>query len=136
MDNLQTLTTILMVVIIVIVVLLIALVIVYFSTKNKTEKKSNKTEKFTQEDGKAIPKTKTFAVESVMDFMEFDRIEDNMIIQKDGFKYIMVIECQGINYDLMSQVEKNAVEEGFIQFLNTIRHPVQLYVQTRTRDLV
>lgn len=135
MDNLQTLTTILMVVIIVIVVLLISLVIVYFSTKNKKDKKSNKTEKFTKEDGKAIPKTKTFAVESVMDFMEFDRIEDNMIIQKDGFKYIMVIECQGINYDLMSQVEKNAVEEGFIQFLNTIRHPVQLYVQTRTINL-
>lgn len=135
MDNLQTLTTILMVVIIVICVLLVALVVVYFSTKNKKDKKSGKAEKIAEEEGKAFPKSKTFAVESVMDFMEFDRIEDNMIIQKDGFKYIMVIECQGINYDLMSEVEKNAVEEGFIQFLNTIRHPVQLYVQTRTINL-
>ena len=135
MDNLQTLTTILMIIIVVIVVLLVALVIVYFSTKNKKDKKTNKSEKITEENGKEIPKSKTFAVESVMDFMEFDRIEDNMIIQKDGFKYIMVIECQGINYDLMSEVEKNGVEEGFIQFLNTIRHPVQLYVQTRTINL-
>ena len=47
----------------------------------------------------------------------------------------MVVECQGINYDLMSEVEKNAVEEGFIQFLNTIRHPIQIYVQTRTINL-
>lgn len=135
MDNLQTLTTILMIIIVVIVVLLVALVIVYFSTKNKKDKKTNKSEKITEENGKEIPKSKTFAVESVMDFMEFDRIEDNMIIQRDGFKYIMVIECQGINYDLMSEVEKNGVEEGFIQFLNTIRHPVQLYVQTRTINL-
>jgi len=47
----------------------------------------------------------------------------------------MVVECQGINYDLMSEMEKNAVEEGFVQFLNTIRHPIQIYTQTRTINL-
>ena len=47
----------------------------------------------------------------------------------------MVIECQGVNYDLMSGLEKNSVEQGFMQFLNTIRHPIQLYVQTRTVNL-
>ena len=67
--------------------------------------------------------------------MEFDKIEDNMIITKKGTKYVMVVECQGVNYDLMSEVEKNAVEEGFIQFLNTLRHPVQIYTQTRTINL-
>ena len=35
----------------------------------------------------------------------------------------------------MSEVEKNGVEEGFIQFLNTLRHPIQIYVQTRTINL-
>ena len=47
----------------------------------------------------------------------------------------MVVECQGVNYDLMSEMEKNSVEEGFVQFLNTIRHPVQIYTQTRTVNL-
>ena len=47
----------------------------------------------------------------------------------------MVVECQGINYDLMSEIEKNSVEEGFIQFLNTIRYPIQIYIQTRTLNL-
>lgn len=47
----------------------------------------------------------------------------------------MVVECQGINYDLMSEMEKTGVEEGFIQFLNTLRHPIQIYVQTRTVNL-
>lgn len=73
--------------------------------------------------------------QSVFDFMEFDKIEDNMIIQKEGFKYLMVIECQGINYDLMSGLEKVSVEQGFIQFLNTLRQSIQIYTQTRTVNL-
>ena len=32
-------------------------------------------------------------------------------------------------------MEKTAVEEGFIQFLNTLRHPIQIYIQTRTVNL-
>ena len=47
----------------------------------------------------------------------------------------MVVECQGINYDLMSEMEKVSVEQGFISFLNTLRHPVQLYIQTRKINL-
>ena len=47
----------------------------------------------------------------------------------------MAIECQGVNYDLMSQIEKVSVEEGFQQFLNTLRHPIQIYIQTRTVNL-
>ena len=35
----------------------------------------------------------------------------------------------------MSEQEKVAVEEGFVQFLNTLRFPVQLYVQSRTLNL-
>lgn len=135
-NDLNTLTLILTVVIVIIVILLAILCMVYFMSKTKTNKKKEEN-MVTTPDGisKELPKSKTFAVESVMDFMEFDKIEDNMIVQKKGNKYIMVVECQGINYDLMSEVEKNAVEEGFIQFLNTIRHPVQIYTQTRTINL-
>ena len=54
--------------------------------------------------------------------MQFDKIEDNMIIQDNGARYLMVIECEGINYDLMSQIEKTSIEAGFVQFLNTLRY--------------
>ena len=73
--------------------------------------------------------------QSIFNFMEFDTVRDNMIIQKNGTRYLMVIECQGINYDLMSGVEKTGVEEGFVQFLNTLRHPIQIYIQTRSINL-
>ena len=92
----------------------------------------NKEEKITE---KSDTKTVTLSRKSVFDFMEFDKVEDNMIIQKEGKRFLMVIECQGVNYDLMSRMEKIAVEEGFQQFLNTLRHPIQIYIQTRTVNL-
>lgn len=73
--------------------------------------------------------------ESIYKFMEFDEVKDNMIIRKNRSQYIMVIQCQGVNYDLLSEEEKVAVEEGFVQFLNTLRFPIQLYVQTRSLNL-
>lgn len=135
-NSVESLTSILTIVIIVIFVLLAILAIVYFTSnkkKNKRENNINKTEE--NNDKVKEKKMKNFAIGSVMDFMEFDKVEDNMIVTKNATKYIMIVECQGVNYDLMSEVEKNAVEEGFIQFLNSIRHPIQIYVQTRTVNL-
>lgn len=135
--SLNSLSSILMIIIIIIVILLAVLALIYFRSKNaKPKKEKNISVDDGTEAGVAKEKkAKTFAVESVMDFMEFDKVEDNMIVAKNGAKYIMVVECQGINYDLMSEIEKNAVEEGFVQFLNTIRYPIQIYVQTRTINL-
>ena len=135
--SLNSLSSILMIVIIVIVILLAILALIYFRSKNTKPKKEKNisVDDGTEAGAAKEKKAKTFAVESVMDFMEFDKVEDNMIVAKNGAKYIMVVECQGINYDLMSEIEKNAVEEGFVQFLNTIRYPIQIYVQTRTINL-
>ena len=140
MDNVQLLTVILTIVVGIIVMLAVILAMIFFYSKMKKndEKKIQTNNKATQTIEKKIGKTKRFKeykVESIMNFMEFDTIVDNMISQKDGMRYIMVVECQGINYDLMSQVEKNSVEESFVQFLNTLRYPVQIYVQTRTINL-
>ncbi|MBO6244448.1 MAG: hypothetical protein J6O41_07835, partial [Clostridia bacterium] len=80
-------------------------------------------------------KVKTFSMTSIQKFMDFDDIVDNMIVRKGRTQYLMVIECKGINYDLLSEAEKQAVENGFTQFLNTLRFPIQLYVQTRSLNL-
>ena len=130
------LTIILYVMLIGMFILAIALVFVYMNMKTKEKRAEEEQNKKTTEN-KSVKKSssKTFNVASVFDFMEFDKIEDNMIIQKKGARYVMVVECQGINYDLMSQAEKVGVEEGFIQFLNTLSHPVQIYTQTRKINL-
>ena len=128
----ESITLILTVILIVMIILLGVLCILYFKSKNNKSKKKETISTSEIADQKA---SKNYSVGSVFDFMEFDKIEDNMIISKNGNKFVMVVECQGINYDLMSEVEKNAVEEGFIQFLNTLRHPIQIYTQTRTINL-
>ncbi len=133
MDNIKLLTIVLTIVLVLMVMLLIVLGLVYVSTKLKSKEEQEK--KSEGEGKKKTRKYKDYKVESIMDFMEFDTVVDNMISQKDGMRYIMVVECQGINYDLMSEAEKNSVEDGFIQFLNTLRHPVQIYTQTRTINL-
>lgn len=120
-------------------IILMILVVVYFviSIKMKKEEKGlQKTEKKEKTSKTSIEKEKqVYNKQSIFNFMEFDKIEDNMIVKKEGRRYLMVIECQGVNYDLMSGLEKNGVEQGFIQFLNTLRYPIQLYIQTRTVNL-
>lgn len=117
---------------------LVILCFIFLMLKVKTKKPKNKKEKKNNNsDLKSKPTTtvQSYNKESIFKFMEFDKIDDNMIIQKDGKRYLMVIGCQGINYDLMSGLEKNSVEQGFLQFLNTLRYPIQIYVQTRTVNL-
>lgn len=124
----QMLTFILIPIVIVIFVLIGVLLIIHFKEKGKEKAKNiEQTQNSTS--------TNTQNKQSIFNFMEFDNIEDNMIIQKNGNRYLMVINCQGVNYDLMSAVEKNSVEEGFVRFLNTLRHPIQIYIQTRSTNL-
>lgn len=88
-----------------------------------------------QEEEKKKQILKDAQTHKLRDFMEFDKVEDDMIVQNDGTRYVMVIRCMGINYDLMSEPEMLAVEEGFANFLNTLKFPIQLYVQARSLDL-
>ncbi len=132
-------SNILMIVLVFMIVLLFILVVVYLVIKIKSNSKSGKEEKkkiqSTNEIKADNTTTEGYGKQSIFNFMEFEKIEDNMIVQKKGKRYVMVIECQGVNYDLMSKVEKIGVEEGFQQFLNTLRHPIQIYIQTRTVNL-
>ncbi|MEI3395632.1 MAG: hypothetical protein V8R82_08100 [Clostridia bacterium] len=115
----NTISTILSIVLIVLIGILMILSIVFLLLKSK-ENKKNKDAKKTRENKnikeRENKKTNTYNKQSIFDFMEFDSVTDNMIIQKDGKRYIMIVECQGVNYYLMSQVEKVAVEEGFNNF--------------------
>ena len=139
MGSIELLTIVLVGVLVIMAILFITLGIVFIRAKIRKQTKSQKNDDENPK-GKEPKKSKRrkykeYTPKSIMDFMEFDTVIDNMIEQKKGKRYVMVIACQGINYDLMSQVEKNSVEEGFIQFLNTIKYPIQIYTQTRTINL-
>lgn len=138
--DLQQMITILSIVLIVLSAIVVVLFVIYMilAAKNRKRKKIRSEGMKEKSDNKEITVKSNedgYNKQSIFDFMEFEKVEDNMIVQKKGKKYLMVIECQGINFDLMSEVEKNSVEMAFWQFLNTLRHPIQIYVQTRTLNL-
>lgn len=131
MDNLMNSLTIILVMLI---FFIIVLAFIYWYMSYKGKKKAEEEEK-SNTSGGTTKIAKEYTKKSIFQFMQFDKIEDNMIVQDNGQRYLMIIECEGVNYDLMSQVEKTAVEAGFVQFLNTLRYPIQLYTQTRTINI-
>ena len=110
--------------------------VVFLVVTNKQKKSVNtKGKSGTSSKTSTASKSDDVRRDDVFKFMEFDKIIDNMMVQKNGARYTMAIKCKGINYDLMSDVEQMAVEEGFITFLNTLKYPIQFYVQAQNIDL-
>ena len=99
--------------IIVFAILILGGILFFLILKNK--KATEETED-SQEDNKKAKSKKSEGTQgktSVKKFMEFDDIIDNMIVRKNRQQYVMVIKCKGVNYDLLSEDEKMAVENGF-----------------------
>ncbi len=126
--------TLLNVILVVLVVLIIGLALAYFFivVRNQNLQKEKEVAK---EAKKSSTTFNGVAKENIIKMLDFDEIKDDMIIRKNGDQYVMAIQCKGINYDLLSDEEKLSVEAGFVQFLNTLRFPIQLYVQTRSLNL-
>jgi type IV secretory pathway VirB4 component len=61
-------------------------------------------------------------------------IRDNMVIMNDG-SFRAVIECESINFDLMSDREREGVEVLYQNFLNALSHPVQILVRSKRVDI-
>lgn len=133
MDIIQMLNLIMVVMLVAILILaFVAVLLIYKMKRKKEPQTSQQIQVKTKEENRPLMTRDGKAIDSIYNFMEFDEILDNMIVRKNGKQYVMVIKCKGINYDLLSEDEKNAVEAGFLEFLNTLRFPIQLYVQTRT----
>lgn len=83
-SNISLLTTALVVIAGVMVTLLVVLAVVYLRMKLKEKEQEEGLEKKTntQTAQKDESKMKQYTVNSVFAFMEFEKIEDNMIVQK------------------------------------------------------
>lgn len=127
--------TLVYITIVILVVFTLALAFVAFYIWRKDAKKNKSNNKILESTDEKNSTTKLQGIESMDKFLAFDEIVDSMIVRKNKTQYVMVIHCKGINYDLLGEEEKLAVENGFTQFLNTLRFPVQLYIQTRSLNL-
>lgn len=64
----------------------------------------------------------------------FSEMRDNMIVMNDG-SFRAVVQCQSINFDLMSSREREGVEYSYQNFLNSLYFPVQILVRSRRVDI-
>ena len=61
-------------------------------------------------------------------------LRDNVVIMKDG-SFRAVVACRSINYDLMSDVEREGIEYSYQNFLNSLRFTVQILVRSQRVDI-
>lgn len=61
-------------------------------------------------------------------------LRDNVVIMKDG-SFRAVVACKSINFDLMSDVEREAVEYSYQNFLNSLKFTTQIMIRSQRVDI-
>ena len=61
-------------------------------------------------------------------------LRDNVVIMKDG-SFRAVVACKSINFDLMSDIERDAVEYSYQNFLNSLRFTTQILIRSQRVDI-
>jgi hypothetical protein len=91
--------------------------------------------------GVAVPKTAASPEplpkgnpNSTQNALIISEIRDNMVIMNDG-SMRAVIACRSINFDLMSDREREGVEYAYQQFLNSLYFPIQILIRSQKVDI-
>ena len=61
-------------------------------------------------------------------------LRDGMVIMKDG-SFRAVIACQSINFDLMSETEREGVEYSYQNLLNSLNFTTQILIRSQRVDI-
>ena len=61
-------------------------------------------------------------------------LRDNVVIMKDG-SFRAVVACKSINFDLMSDVEREGIEYSYQNFLNSLKFTTQILVRSQRVDI-
>ena len=66
--------------------------------------------------------------------LQLSEMRDNMVIMIDG-TFRAIIACQSINFDLMSDREREGVEYSYQNFLNSLNFPIQILIRSQRVDI-
>lgn len=61
-------------------------------------------------------------------------LRDNVVIMKDG-SFRAVVACKSINFDLMSDVEREGIEYSYQNFLNSLKFTTQILIRSQRVDI-
>lgn len=71
---------------------------------------------------------------STQNMLQIAEIRDGIVIMNDG-SFRSVVMVKSINFDLMSQAEKEAVEYNYQNFLNSLYFPIQIFIRSQKVDI-
>lgn len=71
---------------------------------------------------------------STQNALQMAEVRDGIVIMNDG-SFRSVIMVKSINFDLMSPQEREAVENSYQGFLNSLYFPIQIFIHSRKVDL-
>lgn len=71
---------------------------------------------------------------STQSTLMISELRDGIVIMKDG-SFRAVVACQSINFDLMSEQEREGVEYSYQNFLNSLNFTVQILVRSQRVDI-
>ena len=72
---------------------------------------------------------------SVQEWLPIDKIFDDGIIKLKNNKYIKILKIIPINYNLKSDLEKNAILNSYKIFLKTCNFNIQILIQSNKENL-
>lgn len=71
---------------------------------------------------------------STQSTLMISELRDGLVIMKDG-SFRAVIACQSINFDLMSESEREGVEYAYQNFLNSLGFTTQILIRSQRVDI-
>lgn len=71
---------------------------------------------------------------STQNSLQISEVRDGMVVMNDG-SFRAVVSCQSINFDLMSDREREGVEYSYQSFLNSLYFPVQIMIRSQRVDI-
>ena len=72
---------------------------------------------------------------SIQNWLPFDKIMKKGIIKLKNNNYIKIIKVNPINYNLKSDLEKEAILNSYKTFLKTCNFDIQILIQSTKKDL-
>jgi hypothetical protein len=71
---------------------------------------------------------------TTQDHLEIEDIKDNLAILKNG-GVSAVLQTTAVNFDLLSEIEQDAMIAAFSMLLNSITYPIQIVVRSKRLDI-
>ncbi|MBO4815499.1 MAG: hypothetical protein J5507_00755 [Clostridia bacterium] len=72
---------------------------------------------------------------SVQNFLPYDKVLDNGIIKLKNNSYVKIIKVIPINFNLKSNLEKEAILNSYKIFLKTCNFDIQILIQSKKENL-